>query len=250
MKPYADDQPKKEQIRTMFDRIAPTYDLLNRTLSLRIDTLWRRRVVRLAAEPTGEKGDGAEPQPVRKILDVATGTGDLALALARRCPEAEVTGLDLSAAMLAEARRKAEARGAGERVRFEEGDAEAMPFGEEVFDVVTVAFGVRNFGDLEAGLREMVRVLRTGGRIVVLELSNPDNPLFGALYRWYSHRLLPRIGGLVSRDRNAYRYLPGSVDEFPVPARFSELLAAAGLHDCRIRSQSGGIARIYTATKR
>lgn len=168
----------------MFDRIAPTYDVLNHTLSANIDRLWRRRVVRCVAA-------GAP----RRILDLATGTGDLALALARAVPGAQVLGLDLSEGMLDGARRKAVAAGLDARVLLERGDAEHLALADASVDAVTVAFGVRNFGDLECGLREMARVLKPGGRAVVLEFSTPRNPLFRTLYGWYNRRVLPLVGG-------------------------------------------------------
>ena len=210
----------------MFDNIAPTYDRLNHTLSLSVDRIWRRRVVRIVAR--------LRP---RRVLDMATGTGDLALMMARRIPGAHIKGVDLSEGMLDVARRKVAACGLEERVTL------------EAADVVTVAFGVRNFGDLGRGLAELARVLRPGGRIVILEFSTPTMPVFGRLYDWYSHRVLPRIGGWLSRDRRAYDYLPRSVDEFPQPAEFLEILAAAGFRNCRARSQSFGIAQIYTGER-
>ena len=238
MKPYRTEKTKKEEVREMFDRIAPAYDRLNHTLSFQIDKLWRRRVVRIVRRSSP-----------RRILDVATGTGDLAIALAARIPEAHVLGIDLSEQMLEEARRKVVRRGLDERVLLEEGDAERLALGDGAVDVATVAFGVRNFGDLGTGLQELFRVIRPGGQVVILEFSTPSAPLFRALYRFYSRRVLPVIGGRISKDRQAYEYLPASVDEFPAPARFMELLVKAGFAHCRARSLSGGIARIYTAEK-
>ena len=238
VKPYDDSGSKKEQVRSMFDGIAARYDLLNHLLSMDIDRLWRRRAVRQAA--------AVAP---RRILDVATGTGDLAIALARAFPEAQVTGVDLSAGMLAAARGKIASRGLSERIALAQGDAEHQAWEDGTFDAVTVAFGVRNFGDPERGLRELARVLRPGGRLVVLEFSRPRNRLFRALFECYSRRVLPRIGGLVSRDRRAYEYLPASVAAFPPPAEFLAMLRGAGLHDCAARSQTFGIAQIYTASR-
>ena len=201
----------------MFDNIAPAYDRLNHTLSLSVDRIWRRRVVRIVGR--------LHP---RRVLDMATGTGDLAVMMARSIPEAHIKGVDLSEGML---------------------DAETAVAAAGSVDVVTVAFGVRNFGDLGRGLAELSRALRPGGRIVILEFSTPTMPVFGRLYDWYSHRVLPRIGGWLSHDRQAYDYLPRSVDEFPQPEEFLTILAAAGFRDCRARSQSFGIAQIYTAEK-
>ncbi|MDE5730571.1 MAG: ubiquinone/menaquinone biosynthesis methyltransferase, partial [Alistipes sp.] len=202
------------------------------------DKLWRRRVVRLVRR-----------MKPRRILALATGTGDLAIALARRIRGVQVLGVDLSEQMLAHARSKVAACGLDERVVLAQGEAERLEAADDTFDVVTVGFGVRNFEDLTAGLREIARVLRPGGRVVILEFSTPTNPLFRRIYGFYSHRLLPVVGGMVSKDRRAYEYLPASVDEFPAPARFLEVLSQAGFVHCRARSQSWGIAHIYIGTK-
>lgn len=234
MKPYNTDQTKKEEVREMFDNIAPKYDLLNHTLSMGIDRVWRRRVV----------GEVRRAKPGR-ILDVATGTGDLAIAMARRIRDVQVLGVDLSEQMLAVARRKIEARGLDGRIVLDRGDAERLAVADASVDVATVAFGVRNFGDLGAGLRELARTIKPGGKVVILEFSRPRNRVFRALYEFYSYKILPRIGGLVSRDKRAYEYLPASVGEFPAPEEFMAMMARAGFRNCRARSQSFGIAQIY-----
>ena len=234
MKPYKTDQTKKEEVREMFDNIAPKYDLLNHTLSMSIDRVWRRRVV----------GEVRRAKPGR-ILDVATGTGDLAIAMARRIRDVQVLGVDLSEQMLAVARRKIEARGLDGRIVLDRGDAERLAVADASVDVATVAFGVRNFGDLGAGLRELARTIKPGGKVVILEFSRPRNRVFRALYEFYSYKILPRIGGLVSRDKRAYEYLPASVGEFPAPEEFMAMMARAGFRNCRARSQSFGIAQIY-----
>ena len=234
MKPYNTDQTKKEEVREMFDNIAPKYDLLNHTLSMSIDRVWRRRVV----------GEVRRAKPGR-ILDVATGTGDLAIAMARRIRDVQVLGVDLSEQMLAVARRKIEARGLDGRIVLDRGDAERLAVADASVDVATVAFGVRNFGDLGAGLRELARTIKPGGKVVILEFSRPRTRVFRALYEFYSYKILPRIGGLVSRDKRAYEYLPASVGEFPAPEEFMAMMARAGFRNCRARSQSFGIAQIY-----
>ena len=234
MKPYNTDQAKKEEVREMFDNIAPKYDLLNHTLSMSIDRVWRRRVV----------GEVRRAKPGR-ILDVATVTGDLAIAMARRIRDVQVLGVDLSEQMLAVARRKIEARGLDGRIVLDRGDAERLAVADASVDVATVAFGVRNFGDLGAGLRELARTIKPGGKVVILEFSRPRNRVFRALYEFYSYKILPRIGGLVSRDKRAYEYLPASVGEFPAPEEFMAMMARAGFRNCRARSQSFGIAQIY-----
>ena len=234
MKPYNTDDPRKGGVREMFDNIAPKYDLPNHPLSMSIDRVWRRRVV----------GEVRRAKPGR-ILDVATGTGDLAIAMARRIRDVQVLGVDLSEQMLAVARRKIEARGLDGRIVLDRGDAERLAVADASVDVATVAFGVRNFGDLGAGLRELARTIKPGGKVVILEFSRPRNRVFRALYEFYSYKILPRIGGLVSRDKRAYEYLPASVGEFPAPEEFMAMMARAGFRNCRARSQSFGIAQIY-----
>ncbi len=238
VKPYNTQKSKKEEVRTMFDRIAPRYDLLNHTLSCSIDRLWRRRVVSIVGR-----------RHPRHVLDIATGTGDLAIALARRIDGVRVTGVDLSEQMLAVARRKVEASGLADRIELEQGDAEHLTATSDRADAVTVAFGVRNFADLDAGLAELHRVLRPGGEVAILEFSRPRNRIFRALYEFYSYRILPRIGGAVSRDKQAYKYLPASVGAFPAPEAFLATMRRAGFTDCRARSLSCGIAQIFTGTK-
>ena len=238
MKPYNTDQSKKEEVREMFDHIAPKYDLLNHTLSMNIDRLWRRHVVKTVRR--------AKP---RRILDVATGTGDLAIAMARRIKDVQILAVDLSERMLDVARRKVEARGLDGRIVLDRGDAEHLDLAPASVDVATVAFGVRNFGDLDLGLRELARVVKPGGKVVILEFSRPANPLFRAVYEFYSYRILPRIGGMVSRDRKAYEYLPASVGEFPLPAGVLRRFEADGVGNCRARSRICGIADLYTVVR-
>ena len=232
MKPYNTDQTKKEEVREMFDNIAPKYDLLNHTLSMSIDRVWRRRVV----------GEVRRAKPGR-ILDVATGTGDLAIAMARRIRDVQVLGVDLSEQMLAVARRKIEARGLDGRIVLDRGDAERLAVADASVDVATVAFGVRNFGDLGAGLRELARTIKPGGKVVILEFSRPRNRV-RSVVQVHSTKSCPS-GWLVSRDKRAYEYLPASVGEFPAPEEFMAMMARAGFRNCRARSQSFGIAQIY-----
>jgi demethylmenaquinone methyltransferase/2-methoxy-6-polyprenyl-1,4-benzoquinol methylase len=229
---------KKQRVEMMFNSIAPTYDRLNHLLSFQIDRLWRRRVVRMAA--------AVSPAT---ILDVATGTGDLAIELAHYIPQVHITGVDISENMLALGRRKVAERGLGGRVTLDVGDAEALGFADGAFDCVTVAFGVRNFGDPEAGLCEMFRVTRRGGTCLVLEFSEPTVPLFGWAYRIYFHHVLPLLGRVVSKDRSAYTYLPTSVEGFPAPERFVEMLREAGFLHIERKRLTGGVAYIYKAVK-
>ena len=229
---------KRDLVKRMFDDIAPTYDSLNHILSLSIDKLWRRRTVRVV------KGLGA-----KQILDMATGTGDLAIALARHIEGAQIHGADLSPEMLEVARVKVKRLGLESRISLAECDAEHIDMESESVDAVTVAFGVRNFENTEACLKELCRVIRPGGHIVILEFSNPRNRLIGWFYRVYSHRILPFIGGLISRNRGAYEYLPASVDTFPAPSAFRQMVEAAGFTQVRSQSQSFGIAQIYIGKK-
>ncbi len=239
MKPYNQEQTKKEQVEEMFDNIAPTYDRLNHIMSLNIDRIWRRRVMRIIRR--------AKPQ---RIMDVATGTGDLAIAMARKVENAQILGVDLSEEMLSEARKKIKRLELEKRITLEKGDAENLTMvASESVDAATVAFGVRNFENIERGLSEVYRTLRPGGKLVVLEFSMPKNRLVRWVYRQYAHRLLPRIGGMISKDKQAYTYLPDSVEEFPAPERFAEILKGVGFKSVKLSSQSFGIAYIYDATK-
>jgi demethylmenaquinone methyltransferase/2-methoxy-6-polyprenyl-1,4-benzoquinol methylase len=185
-----------------------------------------------------------------KIMDVATGTGDLAIAMAKRVDRTQILGVDLSEEMLAVARQKIQKQGLEERIMLVKGDAENLSMvADSSVDAVTVAFGVRNFENIELGLREMCRTLKEGGKLVVLEFSIPKNRFIRWVYAQYSHRIIPRIGSLISKDKRAYVYLPESVDEFPSPERFSQMLQEAGFKSVKRRSQSFGIAYIYEATK-
>ena len=187
-------------------------------------------------------------KPLR-ILDLATGTGDLAIKMAKRIPKARIMGVDLSENMLAVAAEKVRRQGLDDHIALYQGDAENLDLTDGVVDVVTVAFGVRNFGNVDQGLQEIWRVLRSGGHIVVLEFSTPRNFLVRKLYQLYSNHFMKPIGGLVSRDRKAYNYLPDSIVEFSSPEEFLSQLECAGFEQCRRRSQSFGIAQIYIGKK-
>jgi demethylmenaquinone methyltransferase/2-methoxy-6-polyprenyl-1,4-benzoquinol methylase len=231
---------REARIRRMFGNIAPRYDLLNHLLSLNVDRYWRWRATRLAPPPGGAP-----------ILDVCTGTGDLALAYDRAAGHrVPVVGADFCLPMLLPARDKARRRGAAGRVRYVEADAQRLPFPDDTFGLTTVAFGLRNVTDTDRGLAEMVRVTRPGGRVVVLEFSKPRHWLFGPLYRAYFRWLLPAIGQLVSRSRdNAYNYLPASVLEFPDGEALAERLRGHGLTDVTWYPLTFGIATLYIGYK-
>jgi len=221
----------------MFDRIAPRYDLLNRLLSGGTDVRWRRRALDFLAL------DGPS-----RVLDLCTGTADLLLEALRRDPRTTGVGVDLSPGMLAGAKAKLERGGYGTRGLLVGGDGERLPVRDGLFDGAFVAFGIRNVGDVPAALREVLRVLRPGGRFVVLEFSMPKG-LLGTAYRLYSRHLLPRVGGLVSGDRSAYAYLPASVARFPTPETFGALMEEAGFREVRWRLLTGGIACLHRGEK-
>ena len=225
---------KQEAVTEMFDGIASSYDVLNHRLSFGIDRRWRRKTSKVVASW----------HPL-EILDVATGTADLAIRMAKDNPEASVKGVDLSTNMLYIGQHKIDKEKLSERICLEHADASGMPFADDSFDAVTVAFGVRNFGDLEAGLREMVRVCRNGGLVAVLEFSHPRNGLVRVPYRWYSRRWIPRVGRRVSKHPNAYSYLPSSVEAFPSGDAFAAKLEQAGVPDVQKKVFSGGIATLY-----
>ena len=249
-----EENSKKTRVREMFDSIAPRYDLLNHLLSFGVDRLWRRRMVGVVAAGTPAAildvaaGAGGAGTPAA-ILDVAAGTGDVAVALARRLPAARITGIDLSGEMLAVGRGKVARRGLCDRIELVQGDAEQLSFPDGTFDAVTIGFGIRNFGSIEAGLAEAFRVLRPGGRLCILEFSTPRGRCFGPLYRFYFHRILPLVGRLISKDDSAYTYLPESVDHFPDNLLFLRLMGQAGFAACRSRRQMRGIAYIYEGRK-
>jgi len=240
--PFKDSElGKKQQIAEMFDKIAFRYDFLNRFLSGGSDIYWRRRAIRELRVP----GAG-EPQA---LLDVATGTADMAIMMARRLPKSQVTGVDISSGMLEIGRQKVARLQLEKRIVLQPGDSEALPFPDHRFDAVTVAFGVRNFENLEMGLREMGRVLKTGGKLVILEFSQPRTPVICQLYRLYLRLVAPRIGRMVSSNREAYQYLNDSVRAFPEGEQFIRILDSCGYVHTRLRRLSLGICSLYIGEK-
>lgn len=231
-------ESKSEMVRVMFNDIAPTYDRLNHILSLDIDRLWRKRVVRIVRK-LGAK----------HIMDMATGTGDLAIALAKKIDGATIYGADFSSEMLAVAKQKIEQLGLAERISLTECNAENIPLADEAVDAATVAFGVRNFEHQREALTEIKRTIHRGGHLVVLEFSNPRFAIVRWCYRLYSHHILPAIGRLVSKHATAYTYLPESIDQFASPEAFTALLREVGFDKVERKSQSFGIAHIYIAHK-
>lgn len=229
---------KGEMVRGMFNDIAPTYDRLNHILSFDVDKLWRKRVVRTVRK-LGAK----------HIMDMATGTGDLAIALAKGIEGSTIYGADFSSEMLTVAKQKIEHLGLSERISLTECNAEDIPLEDEAVDATTIAFGVRNFEHQREALTEIKRTIRKGGHLIVLEFSNPKCAFVRWCYRLYSHHILPAIGRLVSKHATAYTYLPTSIDQFASPENFSALLEEVGFDHVERKSQSMGIAHIYIAHK-
>ena len=222
----------------MFARIAGRYDLLNHLLSGNTDRRWRRRVA---------KRLGAALAPDARVLDIACGTGDLALAVLEAAPGARVVGVDFCRPMLELAARKAGLF--GRRLPFVEGDALRLPFADEAFDGVTIGFGLRNLSSVEGGLREIRRVLAPGGAAAILEFSRPVVPGFRALFQFYLSRLLPAVGGLLSGSRSAYEYLPDSVRNFPDQQRLAALMREAGFEQVSFENLTGGIAALHVGRR-
>ena len=232
--------PDNHTIEQLFDGIAPDYDRMNHLMSFNADRRWRRVAVRRIA-------DTSEPL---QVLDLATGTGDFAIAIAQKLPAGgHVTGIDLSEKMLELGRGKVIVEGLSERVDLLRGNAEQLSFADESFDRVSVAFGVRNYENLQKGLSEACRVLRRGGKLVVLELSYPDNRFLLWCYKLYALKVLPWLGGLVSGDRAAYTYLPESILRFPKGAAFMALLREAGFGHVTEKRLTFGVCRMYLAKK-
>lgn len=236
--PYKEKQEtKKEQVATMFNNISHKYDFLNHFLSLGIDILWRKKAVRMLA-----------PHQPKKILDIATGTADFAIEALKLNPE-EIIGIDISKGMLNVGKEKIKKKGVDNIISLELGDSENLRFEDAYFDTYTVAFGVRNFENLEKGLTEMLRVLKPNGTGVILEFSKPRKFPIKQLYNFYFNKILPGIGKLVSKDTAAYTYLPESVYAFPDGDDFIQLLNKIGYKDAKATTLLFGIATIYKASK-
>ncbi len=234
----ADAREKREQVAEMFDNISGSYDRLNHILSFGIDRGWRKKLIR----------DLVRKTPAT-VLDVATGTGDLAIEIARALPAVRVTGADISKGMLEVGKVKIQERNLAGRIEMIVADSEALPFPDASFDGVVAAFGVRNFQNPLAGLAEMRRVLKPGGFLGILEFGKPANPLFAALYSFYFLQILPRVGRLLSKHSSAYTYLPESVNNFPFGPAFTRLMTEAGFAQAAHTSLTFGVCMYYTATK-
>lgn len=238
IKPYDSRGDKGDQVRQMFDSIAPAYDWMNRAMTFGVDKLWRRKAVNLVA--------ATDP---RKIVDIATGTGDLAISLARRMPQAHIIGIDLSKRMIEIGRRKIADAGYSDRIVLRQGDCLALDLPDSSADALTVAYGVRNFEHLDRGYREMCRVLRPGGLLCVVELSTPVNPIVKPFYKMYTRLIIPAVGRLVSKDNRAYSYLPESIAAVPQGDDMLRLIREAGFTDTVFRRLTFGVCTIYTARK-
>jgi demethylmenaquinone methyltransferase/2-methoxy-6-polyprenyl-1,4-benzoquinol methylase len=243
----SDEASASQQVREMFSRIAPRYDLLNHLLSLRFDVMWRKRVARRFRDLLA--------RPDSRVLDLCCGTGDLAFALAAESHNksnsgaARITGADFAHPMLVRACEKASTTSGNAAVEFLEADALNLPFADQSFDLVTTAFGFRNLANYAAGLAEIHRVLRPGGQIAILEFAEAEGPIFGQLYRFYFHRVLPQIGGIFSGNSQAYGYLPNSVARFPRPPELAKLMEQCSFAAATFESWTGGIVALHTARR-
>ena len=236
--PYKDrNEGKKEQVAKMFNNISKNYDLLNHVLSLGIDVLWRKKAIKMLQED----------QP-KLILDIATGTGDFAIESLALHPD-KVIGVDISEGMLEEGRKKMKKKKLDHLIELQLGDSEKLLFSENNFDAVIVSFGVRNFENLEKGLTDMYRVLKPGGKTVIVEFSKPEKFPMKQGYHFYFKYILPQIGKLVSKDNDAYTYLPESVQAFPYGKDFLGILERVGFKNATCKSLTFGISSIYMAEK-
>ena len=238
IKPYSNEGAKGEQVERMFDQIAHSYDFLNHTLSLGIDRSWRKAAI-----------DSLKPYAPQRILDVATGTGDFALMAVDRLQPQSLIGADLSEGMLSVGREKVERAGKSDIITLQKEDCMALSFEDNTFDAVTVAYGVRNFEDLDRGLREMLRVLKPGGRLVIIELTSPVRFPMKQLFWLYAHVWMPLVGKLISRDSRAYSYLPATMEAFPQGEVMQGIIEKAGFQSVKFRRFTFGLSTLYTAEK-
>lgn len=238
IKPYNEDEKKSVQVERMFDNIAPAYDQLNHTLSWGIDKSWRKKAI-----------NWLKPFQPQRMMDIATGTGDFAIQACRVLNPKELIGTDISEGMMNVGRQKVKDAGLEGRISFAKEDCTVLTFPDKRFDAITVAFGVRNFEDLDKGLKEMHRVLDDNGKLVILELSEPDWFPMKQLYALYSKVVIPTLGKLLSKDRSAYTYLPQSIKAFPQGEVMKEIILKAGFSEARFKRLTLGICTLYTATK-
>lgn len=238
IKPYGTQGEKGQQVAAMFDNISTKYDLLNHLLSAGIDKRWRKSAI-----------EGLRPYAPQEILDVATGTGDFAIESAQRLRPRRLLGVDISEGMMAVGRRKVKEVGLEDVISFAQEDCLHLSLEDNRFDAVTVAYGVRNFADLEQGLREMLRVLRPGGRLVIIELTAPAKAPMKQLFKVYARYLMPMIGKIISKDTAAYAYLPATMEVFPQGEQMKAILEKVGYRDVRFERFTFGLSTLYTACK-
>ena len=238
IKPYNDNQEKGEQVEMMFDNIAHSYDKLNHRLSWNIDKAWRHFALKQL-----------KPYHPQVMLDIATGTGDFAIQAAKMLHPARLVGADISEVMMEVGRQKTKALGLDKTISFSKEDCMALSFEESTFDAVTAAFGIRNFQDLDKGLREMHRVLKKGGHLCIVELTTPVHFPMKQLFKVYSHTVLPIYGRLISGDQTAYSYLTATIEAFPQGERMVEILKKAGFEEASFKRLTFGICTMYFATK-
>lgn len=238
VKPYDKDADKTGQVREMFNSIAPAYDVMNRMMTLGIDTIWRRKAVDMVGKYNP-----------RRVLDVATGTGDLAFLIDKRLRPEQLLGIDLSEGMLAIAREKALQKGVADRLSFAVEDCLSLSLPDNSYDAITVAYGVRNFENLKQGFAEMYRVLAPGGVLCVIELSTPEHFPMRQLYKFYTYTIIPLVGRIVSRDKQAYSYLPRSVAAVAQGEEMLDIFRSVGFKNCRLRRLTFGACTIYMGEK-
>ena len=238
IKPYSKDGKKSEQVEQMFDNIAPAYDMLNHTLSLGIDRIWRRKAI-----------NWLRPFRPQRIMDVATGTGDFAILACRSLQPEQLIGTDISEGMMNVGREKVKKASLSGKITFAREDCTSLSFADNTFDAITVAFGIRNFDDLDRGLSEMCRVLLPGGHLVILELTTPDRFPMKQLFGIYSKVVIPVLGKILSKDNSAYRYLPQTIKAFPQGEVMQGIISRAGFSQVQFRRLTFGICTLHSATK-
>ena len=237
IKPYGEGE-KAQQVEQMFDNIAPTYDKLNHRLSWNIDKGWRRKAIKQLA-----------PYKPKTLLDIATGTGDFAILAAEMLRPDKLIGADISEGMMEIGRKKVREKGLQDIISFDKEDCLALSYPDATFDAVTAAFGIRNFADLDTGLREMCRILKPGGHLSIVELTSPVSFPMKQLFHVYSHTVLPVYGRLISKDTSAYSYLTKTIEAFPQGERMTDILQKAGFSEARFQRLTFGICTMYFATK-
>ncbi len=238
IKPYNQEESKTSQVEKMFDNIASSYDFLNHAMTLNIDKIWRKKAIKIIKK-----------QNPSYILDVATGTGDFAINLSQNIPSAQIKAIDLSEKMLEVAIQKVNKLNLNQKISLEKQDCMNLNIEENSFEAASVSFGVRNFENILSGIKEIFRVLKTSGILVVLELGEPDNIIIRKIFDIYFHHILPFFASKISKENSAYKYLPKSVEQFPSGKKFIEIMQKAGFRDCYYKNLFFGVAKIYVGKK-